>query len=178
MFQPRTLLATALLALPLAATAAEGVYVGGLYSQLQYEEDGFEEVNPSAVGLVIGSQITRNLVVEGRLAFGSGADSTDTFAGEIELDVDSMLGGYVKVLAPLNDSFALYGLAGITVVEMTATATDVGISQSENDTGMSFGIGAQVMAGDKARITVEWARLVTADAYDLGGMSVGVAVNL
>lgn len=181
MFQPRTLLVSsmlALLALPLAATAGEGVYVGGAFSQLQYEEDGFDEMNPKAIGVVIGSQLSRNLAVEGRLAFGSATDSVDTIAGEIEVDVDSLLGGYVKALAPLNDSFALYGMMGLTLLEMTATATGAGVSVSDNDSGISFGVGAQVMAGDKVRITVEWAKLITGDAYDLSGMTVGVAVNL
>jgi hypothetical protein len=61
----------------------------------------------------------------------------------------------VKGSIPLAPGFSLYGVGGVAGVSLQR---DFGIGRTR-DSGLSFGVGADLYLGSGAGINVEWTRL-------------------
>lgn|GEM_PF-1031094 len=128
-----------------------GAYVGMNLGLLQYSENGLGSITPGLALLRIGVPISPNLAFEGRAGAGLGNSSSDGNS----LSLQSLYGAYVKGSLPLAPGFALYGVGGVAGVNLRR---DFGAS-STNDTGLSFGVGADLNLGNGASVNVEWTRL-------------------
>jgi len=168
-------LSGALIALALAASAAHaGMYAGVNYSLVEYDEAGFDSVEPTALVLRLGNELTPNLAVEGRIGFGVSDDSIDVLGTTVDVEVDQFFGVYVRGIAPLG-SVALYGLIGYTDGELSAKAN--GITVSADDSDMSYGVGADFALSKASAINVEWASLLSTSDYDVTALSIGYRHN-
>lgn len=157
--------------------AADGAYFGVSYTTLEYEEAGFGAVNPTAIQVAIGTPLSTNFALEGRLGFGASSDSLNYLGTEIELEVDTVVGAYLKGIAPLAERFAVYGLLGITHGEITASVPSLGVSVSDDDTDVSYGVGATLGFSERASAFVEWANLLDGSNFEASGLSLGVSMQ-
>ena len=57
----------ALIASLSSIACAADVYVGAGFNQLNIDIDGGQSLNPTAINLIVGTEVTPNFAVEGRL---------------------------------------------------------------------------------------------------------------
>lgn len=130
---------------------APSAYVGLGLGSVQYSEDGLDSITPSVGLLRLGVPLSRTLAFEGRAAVGL----ADASSGGYHVKVDSIYAAYVKGSLPLAPSFSLYGVGGFAGVNLRR---DFGYGATR-DTGLSFGIGADLYLGGGAGLNIEWTRL-------------------
>lgn len=158
------------------AYAQDGLYVGANISQINYKEDGISTIKPIALSLKLGNQFTKNFALEARIGTGISDDSLDVFGTSVKVEVDSFYGIYGKGILPLNDNFSVYGLAGYTKGELTASAPGVG-SFSESDSDFSFGVGCDYFFAENVAFNFEYARLFSGSDYTVNAPSMGITLK-
>lgn len=87
------------------------MYAGVNYSLVEYDEAGFDSVEPTALVLRLGNELTPNLAVEGRLGFGVSDDSIDVLGTSVDVEVDQFFGVYVRGIAPLGARGSIWSTA-------------------------------------------------------------------
>lgn len=152
-----------------SAIAAEP-YIGASWVRVAYKESGFDTANPTALAVRVGAEVNPNLAVEGRLGVGL---AEDTVSG-IDLEVDNFYGVYVRGLLPTG-TVTPYGLIGWTKGEITASAG--GLSFSDSDSDLSYGVGLDAWVSKTVALNAELGRLVKGDGYKADALSFGVAVK-
>lgn len=130
---------------------APGPYVGLSLGSLQYSEDGLDSITPSVGLLRLGVPLSPYLSLEGR----AGGGLADASSGGYHVKVDSIYAAYVKGSLPLAPSFSLYAVGGVAGVNLRR---DFGYDATR-DTGLTFGIGADLYLGGGAGLNIEWTRL-------------------
>ena len=148
----------------------QGYYAGVTLSTLHYEESGNGTAKPSAIGVKIGREINKYLAIEGR--FGTGISDDNMGNTGINVSLDYSLGAYAKGILPLTPRIALYGLAGVTYAELSASAGGLRVGGSDSD--FSYGFGADFGIGATTSVNVEWARVFEGSSYKLDAISVGL----
>lgn len=161
-----TLLAAATLA------SAEDIYIGASAVRATYSEDGVDDVNPTIAAVRLGRQTSQNLAFEARLGVGVDKDTVNVAGIPVEVEIDNFFGVYARGILPVSPMFSLYGLLGYTQGKVSASA--FGLSASQTDGDISYGVGADISASKNTAITLEWARLFEGTGYDVSGLSVGV----
>ena len=158
---------------------SEGDSYGGIqYGLGTYSEDGFDDANPNALVGRYGKFVNDNFAIEGRIGFGVGDDSVnDPTVGDIAIEIDSLLGVYGVGHVAINDSSSVYGLLGFSRGELTATATDFGISISDDDTGLSFGVGSNIGLSDTLALNIEYTQYLSESTYDFTAIGLGVVFS-
>lgn len=151
----------------IAATPEQGFYVGGVYSIVSYDEDGFDTIKPKALALQAGWSFSKYLAAEGRLGFGAGSDD---ILG-IDVKVDNYFSALLRGTLPFNDAFAVYGVLGYTTGKLKASG--YGITVSDSDSDFSYGIGVEATFAERHGVSVEWGRLLSGDGYDADALSIG-----
>lgn len=156
-----------------AAHAQTGLYVGANVAKLQYAENGFPEVNPTAIAIRIGNQFNENFAAEVRLGTGL-SDDTVTFAGApITFKVDNFVGVYAKGIIPITSWFAPYAMVGYTHGKLTGKTRGLSMSTSASD--FSYGAGVDFPIAKHVSLNFEVARLFAGDGYKVNAISAGVA---
>lgn len=163
-------------ALPAAAMANQHSYVGVQFSQVEYKESGVPDVEPTAIAIKAGAQLSDYLAVEARVGFGAGDDSASEGPLKLTIEVDNYISAYVKPTLPLGERFSVYALAGVTRSKLKAEITSVLPAESDTDsqTDLSYGVGADLNLSTNSFVSVEYARLLNGDDYDLDALSVGL----
>jgi OOP family OmpA-OmpF porin len=149
-----------------------GLYAGANFSLIDYNETGLPTYDPTALGLKLGSQISRNIAIEGRL--GIPMSSGTVYIGGVPDSVDiGYFGVYGKGMIPLSPSFTLYGLLGLT--RGKATYSQNSIAYATNSTSsVSYGVGGEFWLSRNVALNVEWARLFRSSFYGANALSFGV----
>ena len=153
------MMATAIAVFSGAACAEQGLYVGGVLSQVEFRPNGGPTANPTAIAAVLGKEFSPNIAGEVRLGGGLGYD------GNVE--VAHYLGVYGKGILPLSNQVSLYGLLGVTSSKLNFRGDG-----SASDSGLSYGLGADFSLSRVTTIGVEWASLLRPSGYDLNALSV------
>lgn len=165
----KTILATSLMAASISVAVAGDMYGSINYAALKGDTGGFGNVKPSVVFGSLGYMVNKNFSVEGRLGGGASDDTVTVLTVPVTVKINHYYGIYLKGIAPLNDTFSVYGLVGGSGAK--ATASGGGISVSDSNTSGSYGVGMSAAVGKNAQVTLEWARLFK----DMDGVSVGVS---
>lgn len=150
----------AAVALPGVALADQGLYGGFGASQVEFKPDRGPSFNPTALTGFVGKDINTNLAVELRLSAGLGSDSN--------VEIDHTVGAYARGILPLAREVSLYGLLGVTSSKVNFR----GGGGSVSDTGLSYGIGADIGIGKSVSLGVEWVSLMRPSGYELNALSV------
>ena len=158
----------------LAGGAAGDMYAGIGFGYTTIEVDNFEEANPSAVVGRFGYYFLNNIAVEGRAGFGLNDDTIQVSGFETDVEIDSMVGAYALAHLPIGRDASIYGLVGFTRGEATATFQTLGVSQSDDETDVSFGIGGDFGLTPTTSINVEYAQYLHDSDYDVTAASIGV----
>ena len=178
------LLGCALAALSVNAIAAEDKtgrgYIGVGYSPLTFSVDDAPDWDLAALAVRGGYYFNKYFSVEGRLGFGVGDDSQNVGPGEdIKVEIDYMLGLYAVGHIPLSNQFQLYGLVGYTKGELTATNSLTGESSSDDDSDLSYGVGAEFDMTNNWSLGLEYTAYFDGASfedvkYDVNGFAVFV----
>ncbi|WP_157809060.1 porin family protein [Spiribacter roseus] len=158
---------------PALAVDRGDTYLGGGFSMVSYEEDGLPDAEPTALVGRLGYGVTDNIAIEGRLGFGLNSDDVTVSGTDLDLDVDQLAGVYGVAHLPLASRFSLYGLAGFTYGEISASVDSTDLSVDSDDTDFSYGIGAEFGATETISGYIEWAQYFDESDYEVTGITVG-----
>lgn len=126
---------------------------------------------------------------EGRDTFYFWDDEIDPNTGMPVLDPDTQLPNQVLYEAALtaeikyfasayfrpfisNDRASLYGLLGVTSVEVE-TNFDDWAAEDYSDTAVSYGVGVSFSMSPNIDLTAEWKKLINAEEFDVRGGTIG-----
>lgn len=171
----------------LAATAGTS-YAGLQYAWLTYDVDvdiGNEhynrDLNPEALVGRVGYFVSDYFSLEARLGKGIADGDTDGPADmTVTTKVDYLYGVYGVGHLPLADRFSLYALAGYTGVETKAEEDFLGTSDKVDDSGFSYGVGAQVEVTPTIAGSLEYMSYLNDESgtgynYDVTAVSAGLS---
>ncbi len=146
----------------------------------QVDEDDID-LEPTVGMFRIGSMGENGVGFEGRIGMGLSDDDIsefDPFLGDIslELEVDTVLGIYLVEQTTIGAA-SVYGIIGFTKVDFTVDV-DLGIlgsdSESDDESDLSYGIGANFEISDKAAINIEFMQYLDKDDFEASALSVGI----
>jgi outer membrane immunogenic protein len=165
-----------------AMAATEGdTYLGFQYSLTAYDEKNItQEFNPTAAIVRLGMFLNPNFAIEGRLGTGV-QDDTEFLSGlgsgnDATLELDQIAGVYLTGHLSLADAFSLYGLLGGSVVKGTASLPSIsGLELSESNSGISYGVGADIYFLDNLALNAELIRYLDRSDFDLDAVSLGIS---
>ncbi len=161
---------------PVAAADSSGkFYTGFNYSTTKYKDQNLPKFE-TAVGVFrIGKFFEDYLAIEGRVGFGLEEDSDFVIVNDVKFEVDSLYGAYVLVQPDLVDGFSFYGIAGFSVVDVSLENADaVGLSTSNDETGLSLGVGVDLGKSERIKINLEYMIYLDEDDFDFEAISLGV----
>lgn len=148
-------------------------YLGAGYHLGTYDEAGFPTLNPNGIGIKVGKFVADNVAIEGQLAFGAGSDSTTYLGVDVDLKLKQAISVFVKGYMPLSSSANVYGLLGFTKGKLEASAS--GTTISADDSGLSYGIGAETKMGNDMYISGEYIFYISESDYDYTGFNIGIS---
>ena len=157
---------------------AVGPYIGGNYSQIQYDNEEYDTdtLKIESATINAGYEFTDFLALEARGGLGFDEDSQ----GIVDFDMDHLYGGYVKLSAPIGEKIRPYVIGGYTKVkgEVSANGTLAGVDYSYSDTETfedeSYGAGLDFNITDTVGANLEYMRYVDTDEEEISGISVGL----
>jgi opacity protein-like surface antigen len=138
----------------------QGPYIGFGVGQFNYKEKGLQDINPGIGQFRFGAYLSENLAIEGRVGRSLGWTTVDGFG----LEVQNIYGGYLKGLVPVSRGFSLYGIAGLTAVQLHR---DYGTLHA-TDNGFTYGVGAEFKFPNRMVISAEYVRLLNGSNFDQG----------
>jgi opacity protein-like surface antigen len=165
----------------LAGTEGEN-YFGLQYAYGYYDEDGISETyNPTLLVGRFGRFLTPNLSLEGRLGTGLEDDtySLPAFGNrDVTLELESLFGLYGAAHFDMTKWFSVYGVLGVSQVKGTASLPSFpGLESTEDNSGFSYGIGADIGIGSRLALNIEYIQYLDMDDFDLGVANVGASFS-
>lgn len=157
--------------------SAGDTYVGVQYALGEYSEEGvLFDLNPDLLVGRVGKYINQGFSIEGRLGTGVQEDGITWFGTNLTLDIESLAGIYGRGHVRLRKSASIYGLLGVTRAEATASAVGLA-SASDDETGLSFGAGADLDVGSNVSLSLEYVQYLNKSEFDLRSIGLSVAMN-
>ena len=157
----------ALIASLSSIACAADLYVGAGFNQLDVSIDGEQSINPTALNLTLGTEITPNFAVEARL-YTKLADESVRVNNTTSIDIglDHAEGVYAKGILPINEQFSAYGLVGYTNGALKASNGNVSVT-SDDDSDFSYGAGVTFKVNKQVGINLEYARMFSGSDYHI-----------
>lgn len=150
-------------------TTSGGKYIGFSYASAAYEQDGFEEVNPTAIIIKYGGIINKHVSIEGRIGAGLQEDSLTILGFDVDVEIDSFVGVYGVFHTSSSSNIMFYGILGITRGEATVSTNALGgLSIGGDDSGPSFGIGIDISG-----LNFEYMNYLSENDYELSAIGIG-----
>lgn len=170
-------------ALALMATGAQAQFYGEVgYSVVNAKQNvnGNEfKGKPNAIRGIVGFDFHRNLAIEGMAAFGVRDGDLkvngQTITG-VKLELDNMVGIYLKPKARLNDSVEVFARVGAARIEGTGSAPGFG-SISASETSLSWGTGLSFSVTQAVGMNVDFMQYIRKDGFTARGLTVGVGMK-
>lgn len=159
-------------------------YFGIQYGVADYSEKSISKnFNPTVLIGRFGYYFRPSFSIEGR--FGIGMQDDTQFLSELgvggldaTLELDSILGVYGTGRINLTGSSSLYGVLGVSTIEVTTSVPAFPAAESTSDeSSVSYGVGADIDIGKKAVLNIEYMRYLDKNNLDLGVIGVGAAYN-
>ena len=145
------------------------VYVGAAYSHVFYEAGDYDG-DLAAYGALLGFPVDEHFAVELRYLVGEEGEATE---GGNSVDVNHMLGAYLRGGLAISDRLYPYALLGRNKVEMNGGAPGDG-----GKSGLSYGLGLQLSFTESpALLNIEYVSLLDTDDYELNGLTVSLQVQ-
>jgi len=156
---------------PISLAASEGNSYGGFqYALVTYEEDGFDDIEPTALVGRYGQFVSDNVAIEGRLGIGLQDDSIDVLGVDVDLEIDHLLGVYGVFHATSNSDTSVYGVLGFTQGELSVDV--LGETFTDDDSGLSYGFGVNIQS-----FNIEYMMYLDEDDYEVSAISLGYIAN-
>jgi len=161
------LIALSLFSLNSVAASKGDTYTGFQYAMGTYSEDGVPDFNPNAIVGRFGKYIEDDFSLEGRFGFGMGDDTVNYLGVDVSIEVDTFMGVYGLKHIDIGNGSSVYGALGFSTSELTASA--LGTSVSDDDSGLSFGAGIQFN-----NYNIEFMQYLNKSDFDFSAISFGV----
>ena len=157
----------ALIASLSSIACAADVYVGAGFNQLNIDIDGGQSLNPTAINLIVGTEVTPNFAVEARLYTSLADDSIRVNnTTSVDIGLDHAEGVYAKGILPINEQVSAYGLLGYTNGALKASVGNTSVT-SDDDSDVSYGAGMTFKVNKQVGINLEYARMFTGSDYHI-----------
>lgn len=154
------------LALSAPAQAAEGDTYGAIQFAMADVDTALGDADPIALVGRFGKFTTDNVSVEGRFGIGIQDDETEFLGIDVDIDIETVIGVYVLLHSTPSARNSIYGIVGITRGELEASA--LGESESDDETDVSFGVGANF-----GSFNVEYVNYIDDDDVEATALSLG-----
>jgi len=170
---------TLLLAMLASSTVlAADPYVGGGVLFVEVSDSDIND-DASLMGITgrLGSAVNENIAGEVRVTLGIGDDSIGSGIFETDVELNSMIGAYLKAGVPMGPSFYPYAVLGFTRTELEYSNPVFG-SDSDSDTDVSYGLGVDLSLDRKMSLNVEYMNYYDKDGTEISGFSIGIASKI
>jgi len=147
-------------------------YAGFQYASGSYSEAASQALNPTLLMGRLGKYINDWFSLEGRVGAGIEDDSLNFPGTDISLNIDSVIGVYGLGHIDLNQVASVYGLLGVTRAEATVSSPGL-IPNSEDEAGLSFGVGADLDIGNRISMNIEYLQYLNKSNFDFSAIGVG-----
>jgi len=128
------------------------------------------DVDLGAGTLGLGYQINDNFAVEGFVGTGLKDDSITVSGINLDAELKSIYGIYVKPSANLTDDVKIFAKVGYVSYELEASVPALAFSESEDFDDFSYGVGAQFDISDNTYISASYTAIDEVDGF---GMALG-----
>ena len=161
----------------------EGEYYIGLhYAEGDYEEDGISETfNPTMLVGRFGQFITPYFSIEGRLGFGQDDDTRNLreFGNhDFTLELERLYGIYGTGHLNVTESSSIYVVLGFSEVKgTTGIPSFPGIESTDENSSVSFGLGADIGIGGSWALNIEYIRYLDDDEFQLDVTNIGATFS-
>ena len=163
-------------------TMAKEIYYGASLASIELTDDEgpIDKISFTTLYGRLGAKWSENISGEFRLGL---ASSEEKQAGQL-LEMKGFGGLYVKVGAPLSETFYPYAIIGKTRGKLgistdTSSVTKSSVTKSsvtKSDT--SFGFGADVKIFESVAINLEYINYIDKPVNDFAGFSIGLTFDL
>jgi opacity protein-like surface antigen len=158
-----------------SATAAEQGYFGANLALLEYSVDSVDETADLTAGIVkVGGFLNEYVSGEIRLGVGLGDDNVNVSGTSVNVELETLAGGYIRGGYPVTKNLYPYVIAGITRGELKASASGI-VSQSSAETDTSFGLGVDLAVAEGISINLEYMNWYDKDEDEITGFSIGAS---
>ncbi len=169
----KALLGAVLLAVASPAAAKDFLregrsFGGGQVAAFSIDQDNGSDAQPTAVIGRVGTFVGNQLAIEGRFGLGAGDDTVDG----VEVDIDRLVGVYGSGHIPVGGRSSLYGILGYTDLKATFTGTD--FEETDSESGLSYGFGADIGITRYLALNVEYMRYLDKSDAEAEALSVGM----
>jgi len=183
-----TTIVVSLLALSTNAMA-EGQKVGFDYVKLTSDVGG-EDFDTSAIQIRFSNGVAPNVDVEGVFALGIDDDTvsdSDPFLGDFSVtaELGHMFGVFARLHSDSDSGFEAFARVGFAMVEYDIdidTQNFGSVSESYDDTGIAFGVGASFNFSETSAIVVEYSKLPDVDVegtdVETDAISIGFQLSI
>jgi len=163
---------------------AQGFYIDGGYSLLNMdgEVEGFDvDVDLGGIHAHAGYDFNAYFGIEGEIIFGVSDDSISLDADDVadlgvedipedfesidlSVELNTLYGIYARGIWPVSERFDVFGRIGLVQAEIEGSASYEGesISESVDDSGVAYGVGAAFDLTDNFYLRADYTR------YDIG----------
>ena len=164
----------------MADTFTPGFYIGAGYSAqasdvMDYSYDVQVDIDSNNMLFVAGYDINRYVAIEGRYSFSVGDVDLNEDSGYSESSSDyetSNIALYVKPQYMMDNGFGVYALLGY------GKTTFENLTETGDDTGFAWGLGAKYTYNDSWGVFVDYTDLVSDGSLDGIEAYAGVAADL
>lgn len=159
-----------------------GAYAGIQYAITDFSFEGVsEEFSPTALIGRAGSNFNQYVSIEGRLGIGLSDDTVTASDGvttaSASVEVDTLIGLYGVGRLPLGKSSSVYGLVGFTQVDATASTATTGFgsaSVSDDESDLSYGVGADIGIRYNLWVNVEYVQYLDKSDVEVSAIAIGM----
>lgn len=150
---------------------------GGIgYLLAEYEEEGVDdELQVGALFGQVGVKVNPYVAGELRLGIGVADDTAEVYGVPVNMELKTIAGIYAKAGLPNQTPIYPYIVAGVSSIELEASASSGNRSASVSDSGsdVSYGVGANIELTDRFAANVEYMQYYDKDGVELSGLSFG-----
>lgn len=121
----------------------------------------------------LGTKFNDNFAAEARIGFSLGDDTIEEPGMDvITVKLNKFYGAYLKVGAPVSDSFYPYAVLGHTKIDVQVSSKN--FTDSKSKSGASFGLGADFNL-DRFTLNIEYLKYIDKDEVKMSGISIGLS---
>ena len=158
------------------ANSAGDTYLGIQYAIGDYSEPDIPDFSPTALVGRFGGFVHPNFAFEGRFGTGIKDDTQNVFGFDATLELDTLVGLYGVGHLYITESSSVYGLIGFSGVDGTVTVAGSPDSESDSETDLSYGVGANIGITKNVALNAEYISYISKD-FDLNAIGLGVVIG-
>ena len=106
------------------------------------------------------------------MGLGMQDDDVNIFGTRNTVEIESLVGVYGAGHININKTSSVYGLVGLSRGEATFSSPGF-TSNSDDETGLSFGIGADIGLNNDVALNIEYVQYLNKSDFDISALAFG-----